>query len=206
MVGGKKQMDKINIKLGHHKVAQVEEFCYLGSRITSNGRSKKDIASRIAQVKKAFCQKRCLLAAKNTSLEIRKHFIKTYVWSMLLYGCEAWTITATKQGRLEAMEMWCYRRMMNVKWTERITNKEVLRRVGEKRNIMNTLRRRRSRCIGHILRHSSLLKTVLEGKICGRSYSGGPRIEQIMKGVKTKIYVGMKRLADNREDWRAATD
>jgi hypothetical protein len=84
---------------------------------------------------------------------------------MLLYGSEAWTITAAEQKRPEAMEMWCYRRMLKIKWTERITNEEVLRRVGEKRNIMNTVRRRRGRYIGYILRHSSLLKTVLEGEI-----------------------------------------
>jgi hypothetical protein len=78
--------------------------------------------------------------------------------------------------------------MMKVKWTERITNEEVLRRVGEKRNIVNTQRRRR-RLIGHILRHSSLLKTVLEEDISGKNYRRRPRMEymeQIMKGVKGK--------------------
>jgi hypothetical protein len=79
--------------------------------------------------------------------------------------------------------------------------------VGEKRNLMNTLRRR-GRFIGHILRHSSLLKTVLEREISGKKYRVRPRMEyiaQIMKDVKTKSYVGMKRLAENRVVWRAAT-
>jgi hypothetical protein len=91
---------------------------------------------------------------------------------MLLYTSEAWTITAAEQKRRETMEMWCYRRMLKVKWTERITNEEVLRRVGEKRNIINALRRRRGIFIGLILRYSSLLKTVLEGKISGKIYRG----------------------------------
>jgi hypothetical protein len=74
---------------------------------------------------------------------------------------------------------------------------------------IDCLRRRRGRFIGHILRHSSLLKTVLEGEISGKNYRGRPRMEyvgQIMKDVKRKSYVGMKRLAENREDWRAATN
>jgi hypothetical protein len=75
---------------------------------------------------------------------------------MLLYDSETWKITAAEQKRLEAMEMRSYRRMMKAKWTERVTNEEVLRRVGEKRNIMNTLTRRRGRFIGHILRNSIL--------------------------------------------------
>jgi hypothetical protein len=98
---------------------------------------------------------------------------------MLLYGSEAWTITAAEQKRLEAMETWCYRRMLKIKWTERITNEEVLRIVGEKRNIMITVRKRRGRFIGHILRHSSLLKAVLVGEISGKNYRGRPRMEYI---------------------------
>jgi hypothetical protein len=66
----KKQVNSITIKLGYHEVAHVEEFCYLGSRITNDGRSKKDIVSRRAQAKKAFQQKRSLFTAKNISLEV----------------------------------------------------------------------------------------------------------------------------------------
>jgi hypothetical protein len=101
-----------------------------------------------------------LLPAKNTILKVRKHFIKTFIWSMHLYVSEAFTITAT------AKEMWCFRRMMKVKRTERITDEEVLRREGGKKKTMNILTRR-GRFIGHILRHSSPLKTVLEGEISG---------------------------------------
>jgi hypothetical protein len=87
--------------------------------------------------------------------------MKTYIWSMLFYGCEAWTITASEQKRLEAMEMWCYRRMVKIMWTGRVTNQEVLRRAGEKRNIINTLRSRRGKFNWHILEHSSLLQMEL---------------------------------------------
>jgi hypothetical protein len=74
--------------------------------------------------------------------------------------------------------------------------------VGEQRNITNTLRRRGGR-IGHILRHSNLLKILLEGEVYGKNYRGRPRKEyigQITKDVKTKSFVGMKRLAENREE------
>jgi hypothetical protein len=102
------------------------------------------------------------------------------------------------------MEMRCDKRMMKIKWTESISNEEVLRRVGEKRNIMKTLRRR-GRFIGHTSRHSSQIKTILKGKISGKNYRERPRmeyIEQMMKDVKTR----MKRLAEHREDWRTATN
>jgi hypothetical protein len=78
---------------------------------------------------------------------------------------------------------------MKIKWTERITKAEIPRRVRERRNIMNTLRRRRGRFIGHILRHNIVLKTVLEEEISRNNYRGRIRMEyigQIMKDMKTK--------------------
>jgi hypothetical protein len=74
---------------------------------------------------------------------------------------------------------------------------------------MNTLGRRKGRFIGHILRHNNPLKIVLEGVLSGMNDRVRPRMEyigRIMKDVKTKRYVGMRRLAENREEWRAATN
>jgi hypothetical protein len=87
---------------------------------------------------------------------------------MLLYGSEAW-ITAAEQKRLEAMEMWCYTRMLKIKWTDRITNEETLSIKEEKRNIMNAVRRRRGRLIGHILRQIRLLKQYWREKYLERT-------------------------------------
>jgi hypothetical protein len=117
----------------------VEVFCYLGSRITGDRCCKKDIVSRISRLKKVFHQKMSLLTAKNNSLEVRKHFIKTYIWNMLIYGSEAWTIMAAEKKISKVMEMWCCRRTMKIKWTKMMNN-EVLRRVEAKRNIMKTMR------------------------------------------------------------------
>ena len=61
-------------------------------------------------------------------MEVRKQFIRTYIWSMLLYGSEAWTMTAAEKARIEAFEMWCYRRMMRIKWIDRVSNEEVLKK------------------------------------------------------------------------------
>ena len=80
----KREEAKANIKLGKHKLEEVKEFSYLGSRITNDGRSKKEIASRIAQAKRAFYKNKNLLTAENTSIEVRKQFIRCYIWSIFL--------------------------------------------------------------------------------------------------------------------------
>ena len=91
--------------------------------------------------------------------------MKRYVWSMALYGAETWTLRATDQKRLESFEMWCWRRMEKISWTDHVTNEEVLLRVNEQRNILHEIRKRKTNWIGHILSRNCLLKQVIEGKI-----------------------------------------
>ena len=82
-----------------------------------------------------------------------------------MYGCETWTIGEAERKRLEAFEMWCYRRMMNIKWMDRTTNEEVLGRIGERRTLWKSLKKRRGQMMGQTLRHGGLLRDILEGEV-----------------------------------------
>ena len=86
---------------------------------------------------------------------------------MALYGAETWTLRATDQKYLESFEMWYWRRMEEISWTDHERNEEVLRRVNEQRNILHEIRKRKANWIGHILRRDCLLKQIIEGKIKG---------------------------------------
>ena len=86
---------------------------------------------------------------------------------MALYGAETWTFRAAEQKYLESFEMWCWRRMEKISWTDHVRNEEVLLRVNEQRNILHGIRKRKANWIGHILRRNCLLKQVIEGKIKG---------------------------------------
>jgi hypothetical protein len=81
----------------------------------------------------------------------------------------------TDKKRPEALEMWCYRRMLKIPWVDRVSNKEVLKRAQEKRVLWNNIVQRRDRLIGHLLRHEGLLKTVIEGTVEGKRCRGRPR-------------------------------
>ena len=94
--------------------------------------------------------------------------MKCYVWSMAPYGAETWTLRATDQKRLESSEMWCWRRMEKISWTDHVRNEEVLLRVNEQRNILHEIRKRKANWIGHILRRNCILQQVIEGKIKGQ--------------------------------------
>ncbi|XP_068085972.1 uncharacterized protein [Anabrus simplex] len=154
----------------------LKEYCYLGSKITNDGRSKEDIKCRLTQARKSFLNQRNLRIS-NIDIGIRKTFMKAFVWNMALYGCETWTITNSERKRMEAVEMWCYRRMLKVRWIHGITNGKILNQIGERRSIWLNLARRKDRMIGHVLRHPGVEQLVFEGSAGGKSGRGRPAYE-----------------------------
>lgn len=104
----------INISLENKEIIQINYFKYLGSIITDDGKSIKEIKSRIGQAKNTFLKKRKLLTSKNMNIVTKKWFIKTYVWSVALYESETWTINKKEKHMLEAFEMWCWRKMQRI--------------------------------------------------------------------------------------------
>jgi hypothetical protein len=120
------------------QLANVEYFNYLGSMITNDARCTREIKSRIAMAKAAFNKKRNLFTSK-LDLNLRKKLVKCYIWSITLYGAETWTLRKMDQNYLESFEMWCWRRMEKISWTDRVRN-EVVHRVKEERNIVHSIK------------------------------------------------------------------
>jgi len=89
--------------------------------------------------------------------------VKCYIWSVALYGAETGMLQAVDQKHLESYEMWCWRRMEKISWTDHVRN-EVLFRVKEQRNILREISKRKAKWIGHILCRNCLLQWVIEGK------------------------------------------
>jgi hypothetical protein len=100
-------------------------------------------------------------------LELRKKLVKCYVWSIAIYGAETRTLRAVDQKHLERFEMWCWRRMEKISWTDHVRNEDVLLRVMEHRNILREIRKWKVNWIGHVLRRNCLLQWVTEGKLQG---------------------------------------
>jgi replicative superfamily II helicase len=132
--------------------------------------------------------------------------VKCYIWSIALYGAEKWTLRKVYQKYLESFEMWCWRRMKKISWTNHVRNEEVLHRVKEERNILRTIKRRKADWIGHILRRNCLLKHVIEEKLEGRmemTVRRGRRRKQLLDDLKEKRrYWKLKEEALDRTLWR----
>jgi hypothetical protein len=115
------------------------------------------------------------LFTSKLDLNLKNKLVKCYIWSIVLYGAETWTLRKIDHKYLESFEMWCWRRMEKISWTDRVRNEEVLHRVKEERNILHTIKRRKAKWIDHILRRNCLLKQVIEGKLEGRIEMTGRR-------------------------------
>ena len=146
-----------------------------------------------------------MLLTKSLNQTLKKRLAKSLVWSVLLYGSEAWTLKKDDIRRLESFEMWVWRRMEKISWTERVRNEEVLRRVGEERTLINTIWRRKARWTGHVIRSEGLLRTVIEGRAEGKRPRGRKRMMMLDDIKQGQTYHAMKRAALNREGWRRLT-
>ena len=104
-------------------------------------------------------------------LNTRKRILQCYVWSALLYSAETWTITKVMKTHIEAFELWAYRRMLKISWTEKVTNKEVLSRMKMKKHLFTIIQIRKVKYFAYINRHSSM-QTTLNGRVNGERGRG----------------------------------
>ena len=123
-----------------------------------------------------------------------------------MYGAETGTVRAVDKKQLESFEMWCWRRMEKISWTDHVRNEEVLLQVNEQRNILHAIRKRKANWIGHILRRNCLLKQVIEGKIKGEievTRRQGRRRKKLLDDLKDRRgYSHLKEEALDRTMWR----
>jgi hypothetical protein len=106
-----------------------------------------------------------------------------------LCGAETWTLRKVDQKYLESFEMWCWRRVENIIWIDRVKNKEVLHRIKEEGNTLYTIKYKKANWISHILRRNCLLKQVIEGKKEGKvemKERRGRRRKQLLDHLKEK--------------------
>ena len=197
----KKGGGKIDIYVNGERIEQVTKFKYLGAWLTEDGKCDVEIRSRLAMAKDAF-NKRKELLSKRMNIDTKKRIAKALVWSVALYGAETWALRAEDIKRIEAFEMWVWRKMQKVRWSERKTNKEVLEMIDEQRSLMDRIIRSKKKWIGHIVRGDGLLKEVIEGRMVGKRPRGRKRIG-FLNLIKKGTYGEMKRMAEDRNVWRS---
>ena len=195
---------KTDIKINNETLEQVNSFKYLGQTITPGGKNELEISIKIASAKNRFQQLYKVLTSKKIALKLRHRLLVCYIFSVILYGCETWTLTKPLIDKLEACEMWFFRRMGKISWKEKTTNQAVLTKLNLKRSLMNTIKERKLAYFGHTKRHPSMMRNILEGKMQGKRPKGRPRAQwaDIIKEWTGCSLNECTRLARNRDAWR----
>jgi hypothetical protein len=194
-----------NLNLNGNALQQVSSFVYLGHLITEDGRCEREIRRRIEIARVAFEKMANVLTSRSIHITTRLKIAQCYIWSTLLYASETWTLSSVVTNRINAFEMWIYRRILKLSWRDRITNTEVLRRMRTERSLMNNIKKRKMEYFGHIIRKGALQREILDGKIDGKRGRGRPR--QSWTG-NIKMWTGMEywecvRGAQERQRWRS---
>ena len=190
------------IKIKGQRLEKVQNFKYLWAIICNEG-SKPKILSRLAQTTAAFSRLKIIWRDKNISLASEVKLMWTLILSTFLYVCESWTLTAEIERRIQALEMRCYRRLLNISYKDHVTNEEVHNRIqnaiGMHDDLLTMVKKQKLRWYGHISRSSGMPKTVLQGTVKG-ARRGGRQKKRWEDNIKE--WTGSLRAAEDREWWK----
>ena len=137
-------VSRLTLFLKGNSIKQTEHFRYLGSLISSNGRSTNEMKRRIVLAKQAFIDLGYILRNKKMIFRIRCCLLKCYVWSVFLYACESWTTTNETIKKVNALELWFLLRMQRISWTAHVTYETVQKQTCQARQLLNAIKNRQS--------------------------------------------------------------
>ena len=146
----------------------VKDFIFGGSKTTADGNCSHEIKRRLLLGRKAITNLDSILKSRDITLLTKVYLVKPMVFPVVMDGCESWTIKKAERQRIDAFELWCWRRLLRVPWTAR-RSKSILKEISPEYSLEGLMLKLKLQYIGHLMgRANSLAKTLMLGKIEGR--------------------------------------
>ena len=162
----------------------VRDFIFLGSKITADGECSHEIKRHLLFEKKAMTNLDSIFKNRDITFPTKVCLVKAMVFPVVMYACESWTLKKAECQRIDAFELWCWRRLLRVPWTARRSNQSILKEISPGCSLEGLMLKLKLQYFGHLMRRvDSLEKTLMLGGIGGRRRRGRQRMRWLMTSL-----------------------
>ena len=177
----------------HWKQCQTN---FSGSKITADGDCSHEIKRRLLLRRKVMTNLNSIFKNRDITLPTKARLIKAMVFPVVMYGCESWTVKKAEHWKIDAFELWCWRRLLEVPWTARRSNQSILKEISPGCSLEGLMLRLKLQYFGQLMqRVDSLEKTLMLGGIGGRRRRGRQRMRGL-DGITNSMDMGLSKLRE----------
>ena len=181
-----------------------EKLYFLGSQITTDRDCSCEIKRRLPLGRKVMINLYSILKSRDITLPTKFHLFKAMVFPVVMHGCDSWTTKTAEHQRIDAFELWFWRRLLRIPWTARRSNQSILKDISPEYSLAGLMLKLKLQYFGHLMwRTDSLETTLMLGKIEGRKRRGWQRMRlfDVINDSMNMSLSKFRKLVMNREAW-----
>ena len=191
-------------KINGGPMKTVTDFIFLGSKITADGDCSHEIKKCLFLGRNAMTNLDSILKSRDITLPTKVYLVKATVFPVVMYGYESWTIKEAKHWRIDAFELWCWRRLLGVPWTARRSNQSILKEISPEYSLEGLMLKLKLQYFGHLMRRTDSLEKILW---CLERLKAGEEDNRGWEGWMARltrwVWTSSRSLMDS-EAWRAS--